>query len=331
MQLDTIKPQHIGFLLIPEFSMFSFSSLIEPLRMANRVSRKTLYEWSIYTQNDQAVYASNGLPFQPSKSLENCQQLDVIYVVAGLNVKLQNTQLAVNWLKKLARCKIQMGATSTGTELLANAGLLTNKTCTIHWENRESLLEMHPELKVTSELYEIDGSIHTCSGGLAGLDMMLELIKTTHGLEVAQQVSEQCVHSNMRASSEEQRIQLSSKHKTQHPRLLRALELMQNHTEDILTCEEISQRVSLSTRQLERLFKVYLELTPSAHYINLRLEKAQHLLEQSDMSILQISTACGFNSTSYFARCYQKRYQHSPSMERKPKSHSRTPSKNPTI
>lgn len=296
--------------------MLSFSAALEPLRMANRMSGKHLYEWHFLTPEDQPVTASNGLPFNPTLKQSESDQLDILLVVAGIGAQHAGNPELYQWLKHNSRKGISMGGTSTGSLILAEAGLLKDHTCTIHWENQASLAEQFPRLNVTGELYEIDRNIMTCSGGLAGLDMMLQMIAWKHGEELAKDVAEQCIHPAIRPAHEKQRMELQMRHPTNHPRLLKALEVMRANIEEVLTCQEIGDLVGLSTRQLERLFRNTVGASPATHYMNLRLERAQHLLRQSTLSILQISTACGFSSTSYFARCYRKRYGHSPRDER---------------
>lgn len=309
--------QHIGFFLIADFSMMSFAAALEPLRMANRMSGKELYQWHFYGLDDEPVYASNGLPFTPTRSMKDVDNLHTMLVVAGIGAHHVGQDNFLSWLRGLARKGINVGGTSTGSLLLAKAGLLKQRTCTIHWENRDSLAEQFPDLRVTGELFEIDRNVMTCSGGLAGLDMMLHLIAMKHGEELAKDVAEQCIHPAIRPAHEKQRMELQIRHQTRHPRLLKALELMRANIEEVLSCKEIGELVGLSTRQMERLFRDSLQVSPATHYINLRLERARYLLQQSTLSVLQISTACGFSSTSYFARCYRKLYGHTPREERR--------------
>jgi len=316
MSSDQSEVEHIGFFLVADFSMMSFAAALEPLRMANRMSGKELYQWHFYGLYDQPVFASNGLPFSPTRSMQDVDELSTLLVIAGIGAHHAGQEELLSWLRNLSRRGINVGASSTGSLLLARAGILKHRTCTIHWENRDSLAEQFPDLDVTGELYEIDRDVMTCSGGLAGLDMMLQLIAMKHGEELAKDVAEQCIHPAIRPAHEKQRMELQLRHQTRHPRLLQALELMRSNIEDVLTCQQIGDYVGLSTRQMERLFNEHLGESPATYYMNLRLERARHLLVQSTLSILQISTACGFSSTSYFARCYRKRYQCTPREER---------------
>lgn len=308
--------EHFGFFLVPDFSMISLAAVVDPLRMANRISGRTLYSWDFYCHQNETVFASNGLPVAPTRQQDDVTDLDTLFVVAGIGAQEANDAALFSWLRGLKRQKVNLGSTSTGSLLLAQAGILKQQKCTIHWENKESLSEQFPDLQVTGELYEIDRDVMTCSGGLAGLDLMLQLIALKHGETLAKDVAEQCIHPAIRPAYEKQRMDLQLRHHAHHPRLLKALELMRSNIEEVLTCQEIGDLVGLSVRQMERLFKTFLSSTPANHYLQLRLERARHLVLQSNLSMLQISTACGFSSTSYFSRCYRKQFNCTPREER---------------
>ncbi|MBP0048270.1 GlxA family transcriptional regulator [Marinobacterium sp. AK62] len=313
------QTENVGFFLIPEFSMISFAAVVDPLRMANRLSGKPLYRWHFYGPGDQPVVCSNGIAVPPSRPMQETDDLQRLFVVAGINAHLVDQQPLFKWLRRLSRQGVALGGTSTGSLLLARAGLLKGHTCTIHWENRESMQEEFPRLNVTGELYEIDGRISTCSGGLAGLDMILQIIALKHGETLANDVAEQCIHPHIRPAHDKQRMKFQLRYHANHPRLVQALELMRENLEEVLSCEEIAQLVGISTRQLERLFHQHLQLSPAQYYMELRLERARHLLQQSSLTILQIATACGFSSTSYFSRCFRRKYDCSP---REARSHT---------
>lgn len=297
--------------------MLSFASTVEPLRMANRLAAQPLFSWDIYTLDDATVTASNGLPIAPTRRCDNVEGLGAMLVVAGMDVQLVPTDELGRWLRGLLRRGVVVGATSTGSLLLARAGVLHDQSCTIHWESAASLHEQFPLLKVTGELYELDTRIITCSGGVAGLDMMLQLIRMARGDDLARAVAEQCIHPSIRPPYDAQRMALETRWNITNRRLLDALSWMQSHMEKRLSTTELAARVGLSVRQLERLFRKNLDATPARFHSDLRLERGQQLLEQSTMSVMEIALACGFSSSSHFARAYRRRYGCSPRQQRR--------------
>jgi len=308
--------QRFGFLLIPGFSMLSLAAAVEPLRMANAQAEEELFQWDFLSWDNTSVNASNNMVTAPTIDVDQVKMLDVLLVVAGINVATYGDDVFFAWLRKASRQVDLLGSTSTGALLLAKAKLLRHKTCTIHWEYVDSFREQFPDVWMSGELYEFDGSLFTCSGGSAGLDMMLQIIADQHGYELALLVAEQYMHPHIRPPHQDQRMRLQSRLNINNPRLIKALDIMRQNLEAPLTCQELADASNMSARQMERLFKQYLHQSPGQYYLHLRLEKTQQLLRQSSLSVLQVATACGFSSTSYLARCYQKKYACSPRQER---------------
>jgi transcriptional regulator GlxA family with amidase domain len=309
-------PMQIDFLLVPQFSMMAFTSAVEPLRAVNRLSGETLYQWRILSRDGGAVAASNGIEVVTSGSISTVERSRVALVVAGIDVHLYEDERIFAFLRRVARQGAVVGALCTGSHLLARAGLLNNRRCTIHWENLGGFTEEFPEIEVSSDIYEIDRDRVTCSGGTAALDMMLHLIGRQHGQKIANEVSEQFIHDRIREPHDHQRMELRSRLGVSHPKLIAVISDMEDNLEEPLSQTELAERASLSTRQLERLFRKYLGATPTRYYLNLRLQRARQLLLQTSMSILSVALACGFVSASHFSKCYRECFGKTPRAER---------------
>lgn len=309
-------PETFGFLLLPQFSMLAFSSAVEPLRAANRLSGRSLYDWRILTADGQPIHSSSRMHLLPDGGLDSCGRLDCLIVVAGLAVQHLRDPAVIAALRRQARTGCKLGALSTGSYLLAWAGLLDGYRCTVHWENLDAFREDFPQLDCTGELFEIDGPRLTCSGGTASMDMMLSLIARSHGRDLAAQVAEQFIHERIRDTHDHQRMSLQGRLGISHPKLLQVIALMEAHLEEPLARAELARRAGLSSRQLERLFRRYLGRTPTRYYLELRLHRARALLTQTAMSILNVALACGFVSASHFSKCYREFFHKMPREER---------------
>src|SRR3546814_4569700 len=98
----------------------------------------------------------------PEAGLDDCGRLDFLIVVAGLAVQRLRDPAVIATLRRQGRSGCRLGALSTGSYLLAWAGLLDGYRCTVHWENLDAFREDFPSLDVTGELFEIDGPRLTC-------------------------------------------------------------------------------------------------------------------------------------------------------------------------
>jgi len=311
------KPQQVGFLLLPNFSMIAFTASIEPLRAANRLSGEKLYNWNTLSLDGDKVRASNEVALRPFASLMDDIELDVLFVCAGLDAHLINDKKMMGRLRSFARKGLPIGSVCTGSIALADAGLLDNYRCTIHWENIEGFVEANPDLDVTATLFEIDRDRYTCSGGTAPLDMMIHSIALDHGEALASDVAEQMLHSFVRKPSDKQRTSIQHRTGISNAKLLAAIGVMEAHIDPPLPLPRIAKRINISLRQLERLFKSNLNNTPTRYYSELRLQRAKQLITQTPMSMLEIAVATGFTSAAHFTQAYKKYFNHPPSAERR--------------
>ena len=92
---------------------------------------------------------------------------------------------------------------------------------------------------------------------------------------------------------------------------------MESNIDDPLNIDELAGFIGISRRQIERLFHRYISVTPSRYYLELRLTRARQLLQQSGLSVSEISTACGFVSTTHFSRSYRRLFGQPPVNTRK--------------
>ncbi len=309
-------PQNVALILVPEFTMMPLTSAIEPLRLANRFTEKLLYKWTLHSVDGQSVSASNGILTGVVGDLESVPHDAIIVICAGLDVQRHTDKRLLSWLRKVSRRGINIGAVCTGAHILAEAGLLDGYKCTIHWENLPGFSEAFPDIDATGGLFEIDTDRFTSAGGTTPIDMMLTMIASQHGPELASAVAETILHSPIRHHSENQRMSLPARIGARHPKLVSIIEKMEGNLEDPLSPSVLAKQAGLSTRQLERLFRRYLDRSPKRYYLELRLKKARSLLLQTDMSVINVALACGFSSPSHFSKCYRAFYGRTPYRER---------------
>ncbi|MGG7568304.1 GlxA family transcriptional regulator [Rhodovulum sp. DZ06] len=306
----------VVFVLLDRFTLLAFAASIEPLRLANRTAERSLYDLSVVSESGAPVTASCGVEIKVDGALPDCPSGAMIVVCGGTDVGRAVTRPLMNWLRREARRGVSLCAVDTGAQALAASGLLDGRKATIHWENREGFAEAFDEVELSSRIFVIDGERMTAAGGLAATDLMLRLISLQHGPELGSEVSDQMVYTAPRTDTENQRLSTPARIGVRHPKLSRVIALMHEHIEDPLSAAALAQAVGMSTRQLERLFRRYLDRSPKRYYLELRLEKARRLLLQTDMSVISVALACGFTSPSHFSKCYRSQYGRTPYRER---------------
>jgi len=312
-----LRPCKYAFLTLPNYSLIAVANAVEPLRMANRLVGKEVYQWSIISLDGQAIDASSGLSLSPTRALDRLGAVDILFVCGGVNVRDAVSPALLTALRRLADRRIPLGALCTGGYALARAGLLDQCRATIHWENLSALREEFPQVKISDQLFTIDRDRYTCSGGTAPLDLMLNLIRVKLGPKISKLVSEQFIVERVRDDTDRQYVPLRAQIGASHRGLIRVAQLMEENIEKPMSLEKIAKTTGLSRRQIERLFKRDLQCVPKRYYLEMRLRRARELLLQTAMPIMDITAACGFQSPPHFSKCYRNQFGHPPSAERK--------------
>ena len=313
---DQIGPKQYVFILLDQFTMLCFSSAVEALRIANRMSGKELYRWTLAGEGGEVAWCSAGIGFKLDCDLPDITRDDTVLVCGGIDVASATTKKMLNWLRREARKGATIGGLCTAGYTLAKAGLLDGKRATIHWENQDSFIEEFEDVTLTKSVFVIDGNRITTAGGTASIDLMLKIIADDHDEDLANLVADQLIYTSIRTDQDTQRLSIPTRIGVRHPKLGQVIRMMEQNIEEPISPATLARDVDMSTRQLERLFRRYLNRSPKRYYMELRLGKARNLLMQTDMSVINVALACGFASPSHFSKCYRAHYATTPYRER---------------
>lgn len=310
------RPYRIGILLVDGFALMSYSACIEPLRAANKLAEKTLYEvYNMPAAGGRSV-SSSGAEIKANAHLGERVDFDLVLVAAGDNPSAFRDTRIFQWLRHLSGRGVVLGGISGGPAILASAGVMQRRSMTLHWQHIPALRELHPELHIERSLYVMDRDRMTCAGGTAPLDMMHQLISSHHGGEFARQVCDWFLHKDIRPGTESQHHSLAAYYKTNNASVLSVIALMRANLSEPLTLEELATYASIGPRQLNRLFHDHMQVTTMAFYRDLRLIKAHDLLLESPLNITEIALATGFANSAHFSQAYKTKFGVKPSASR---------------
>lgn len=309
------RPFRVGIYPVPGFALMSYAATVEPLRAANLLSQRQLYE-VIHFDDGVAGVSSGGARIDGAARLGETPALDLFLVIAGGDPFSVRDPRLLQWLARLSRRCPQVGGVSGGPVILARAGLMEGRRMTVHWEHAEALAELFPTLLLERRLYVIDRNRVTCGGGTAPLDLMHALIAGHHGGRFAQLVSDWFLHTGIRAAASPQRSGLAERLGITSGPLLEAVAAMEDNVAEPLSLEALASRAGVTPRQLNRLCRDRLGVSTMAHYRALRLETARRLLETTPLPITEIALATGFSSSAHFSRAYREHTGHPPSRAR---------------
>lgn len=310
------RATHFVFLLLENFSHLAFSCALEPLRIANLVSGRDLYRWSLASVDGRSARCSNGSVTLVDRGLQPMGHADRLFVLSGIHVQQSTTPAVLNYLRREKSTGTAMGAICSAAYVLARAGFLDGVKTAIHWEYHDLFAEEFPEVDLVRSIFVANQKYITASGGTAAADLMLHLIARQHGNDLSTAVADQMCYNAVREGTAAQRVSIQSRHGMRNDHLARAIAIVEARMEDPLAPCELADLLGISTRQLERLFGRYLNTSPKRYITEMRLHRARNLIVQSEQSITEIAMACGFNSTSHFSKVFRSHYGISPLAQR---------------
>lgn len=295
----------MAFLLWPGCHPALLMPALAVLRSANRMAEALLYQIDCFTLDDQPILSPEGWQLPARRWVSPPEQLSHLWLVAdAAQLPASVSPALMLQLRSLARDNIQLGGLEEGVFPLAMTGLLDGRRCAVHWRMLEEFRERFPAVLAGTRLFELDEG-RLSSSGCAITDLFLTLVSEQHGPDLAALVAEDLNVERIRAGSEQQRVPLRNRLGSTHPKLTQAVILMEANIEEPLTTDEIARHVCVSRRQLERIFKQYLNSVPSQYYLELRLNRARQMLQQTSKSIIQIGLSCGFSSGPHFSSAYR--------------------------
>lgn len=311
------QPQHIVFVLVGEFSHLAFSNALEPLRIANRESGEALYRWSLMAEGGAVATSSSGIRMMVDHDLDALPRCDAVFLVTGNDMRAHISRPLLALLRRARAAGVTLGTFCSGAYVFAKAGFLDGRRCALHWEFHDAFREEFPDVKLETCVFVEDGPFVTASGGQAAGDLMIARIRADHGEALAMRVSEQMVCGAIRPSATEQRISFQARTGLRNRKVAQAVRFMSERLEESFSSQEIADELGVSVRQLERLFNAYLHMSPKRYLMQLRIDRARQLLTQTEMPMIDISTACGFSSPTQFARAWRGIFGTKPAQFRK--------------
>ncbi|WP_313200516.1 GlxA family transcriptional regulator [Rhizobium sp.] len=307
----------VVFLLTPEFSLTNVSTAVDTLRVANTLLPQPRYKWLIASDTERAVPSSCGLTIAAEIDFQEVEDFDLLLVCGSFKPQQYVKDQTQRRLRRFARYGKFIGSMEAGAYHLALSGAFDGHSVTAHYANLPVYAKLFPNVSFVSNVFTFAEKRVSCAGGLSSLDLMLHLIKTDLGINVAIRCANLLQAPLMRDEKESQSGLMVLSDGKLPTSIHDACRFMEQHIENPISIEQIAKLVGLSRRQLDRLFERYFSDTASDIYMTIRLSRARKLLRSTRLDLVAISDACGFGSYPNFSRAYRKMFGWSPTRERR--------------
>ena len=302
----------VTLLVLPDCSLMSLAATLDPMRGANRVAGRSLYNWQVVSPDGADPVTSSGLKVGVNDKFEVRTQ-DILIVVSAFHALEHATPKLLGQLRQASiRSRLVIGI-EAGSWVLARAGLLDGRKATTHWEDLEAFSHRFPDVEMKSDRWVKDGPFLTTGGAAPALDMMLALIRARHGYSLALDVASLYIYDEVRQASDAQPLVSLGRILNREPRLADAIKIMEGHIDRPIPVSSIARRIGLSTRSLELLFASVIGQSPGSYYLSLRLKTARRLLLDTHLPLADTAEQTGFSSISSLSRAFKRHFGQSPS------------------
>jgi len=256
------------------------------------------------------VRCVNGLELSAHLSYDQADHADIL-IVPTIAARIPEVLTKEKSLLELIRRADDAGWTicgnCTGNFLLAEAGVLNNRTATTHWGYRDMFAERYPEVDLRADqLITRDGNIYCAGGGLSWYDLTLHLIERFVSHEVAMQASKAFVFDYRRDSQLSYSLmRLAKPHKDD--KIAEIQEWLEANYPGRIRVEDLASQFGMSKRTLIRRFNSALNMSPNAYIQTVRIEAARKLLEETERTVDQVMNDVGYEDGSSFRRLFRQK------------------------
>jgi transcriptional regulator GlxA family with amidase domain len=312
-----------GIVLLPNFTLTAFSGFVDMLRLSadeGDYSKPVRCSWSVIGDTLAPVRASCGIQITPWETFENAEPFDYVVVVGGLlHSGPQANDETLRFIRQAARGNTTLVGICTGVFALMRAGVLDEHRICVswfhYWDFVERFPSVNPDALIADRLFVIDRRRITCSGGRASIDVAAAILLRHFEHATVQKALRILLVGEMQKGNAPQPHPPGLEPAT-HPKVKRAILLMEQHVGRSLPLEELACKLDMSPRQLERLFKAETGKSPQAFAKQVRLRTAAWLLTSSDRTVADIASSCGFSDASHLGREFRKQFGVPPVMFR---------------
>ncbi|WP_152207171.1 GlxA family transcriptional regulator [Marinobacter changyiensis] len=311
----------VAVLALPYCAAASVHGMLDILTTANYCHGLTavrnappLFNLNVITPDDAPVRAYNGSNIAPTRGREDIQP-DLLVAASAiesfseasfLDQHLASQTAVQAWLRALFENDVIMATACTGSFLLAEAGLLTDKTVTTHWRSAGHFRQRYPHIHLEADRMLIDnGNVISAGGATAFIDLAFHLIGRFGSPALASACAKLHVFDNNRQNQTPYRMFEGSKaHKDERIQL--AQEWIEQHHASPISIDDIADKVGLGARTFKRRFKAATGETPIAYLQQVRIEVVKTMLETTLKSFSEIVWEAGYEDVNSFRRLFKR-------------------------
>jgi len=325
----TSEIKNIVFLVIPDATLLDIAGPCEVFTQAMELSAQDMLKCNFEYQTHflsldkrKNVRTASGMTIYCPENIKTFDlPIDTLIIPGVPNPIIGEYELpayVLNWIKHQSGIVRRICSVCTGSFILAEAGILSGKRATTHWEKCATLSNRFPDISVDENpIFIKDGNIYTSAGISSGMDLALGLVEEDLGKTIALEVARQMVLYLKRPGSQSQYSSVLTHQNTDYKPIMDVCNWIGEHLQEVITVERLSEKTSMSPRNFARVFVRETGITPARYVDKLRVETACRYLVDTNLSLKEIAMHCGLGSPDNMRKVFLKSIRISPLEYRK--------------
>ena len=311
-------PHHVAILAYDGLCTFEFGCAIEVFALHRPELGVAWYSHAVCAAEPGPLRAMGGLIVHAPCGLEGLERADTIVVPGWRDAGEVPPEPLLAALQAARRRGARICAICSGAFVLAYAGLLDGRRATTHWRHFERLAAQFPQVAIEAgALYVDDDRVVTSAGSAAGLDMLLHLVRTDYGTDIANQVAQRLVVPAHR-DGDQQQLVLRPLPDADANRIAPMMDWVRENIRAGHTVASMSERAQMGRRTFQRRFKEATGLSPLAWLVRERIALAARLLEtRPGLGVDVVADLAGLGSAESLRRHFRRHGLPTPGRYRK--------------
>ncbi len=273
------------------------------------LSGEPVYDLRVISEASAPITCVSGLSVLPDRTIDDEDEpIDTLIIAGPSWFETRADPAVIAWVRRHVSTARRYGAIGGGAFILGAAGLLTRKRVTTHWELAPALSQSFPSAIVDPDrIFVRDGPLFTSAGAAASIDLALSLVEEDHDRTLALAVARRLVIYLKRAGGHPQySIHLAAQMATRTS-IEEIHEWIRDNPQTDLSVPNLARRAGMGQRNFSRVFRSESGTTPGSFVEATRVELAQRLLEDTNLSFKRIAAACGFLGVDALRRAIHRR------------------------
>ncbi|TQV72952.1 helix-turn-helix domain-containing protein [Aliikangiella marina] len=255
----------------------------------------------------EPVEYARGLSIVPKFDLASAPEADAIFlppIWGNPDIVVDRSPVLIRWLQAQNERGAQICATGTGVGLLARAGLLDDKVATTHWYYFDEFERKYPNVNLQRHHFITQAGNLFCCGSINALvDLTVYFIENKFGKEVSQVIEQHFSHEINRTYDKPWYTTGASRHPDEG--IIEVQDWMQSHYSQHFNLKSLAKMANMSVRNFSRRFKAAVGKSALSYGADLKIQKAQEMLKDTNLSHQAIADRVGFKDAGYFARQFK--------------------------